>query len=239
MSEIINQIREAWKKGKFILIYDSDSREQEVDMIIPSEMINPKHIAEMRNNAGGLICTPISHDFAINMGLPYLTDVYESVSEEFPIINRLMRHSLPYGAKSSFSLTINHVDSFTGITDYDRALTIKTIGQYSNHFQEGNLTGLDKFEDIFRIPGHVHLLIASKGLLASRLGHTELSIALCEITGMSQSATMCEMMDSNTNKALSVENAKIYAKKMGYLFIDGASVVNIWEKHLSSIITGD
>lgn len=239
MSEIINQIREAWKKGKFILIYDSDSREQEVDMIIPSEIIEPKHIAEMRINAGGLICTAISHDFAKNIGLPFLTDVYKSVSEEFPTISRMMRHSLPYGAKSSFSLTINHVDSFTGITDYDRSLTIKTIGVHSNHFQDDNSTSLEKFEDIFRIPGHVHLLIASQGLLKSRLGHTELSIALCEITGLSKSATMCEMMDADTNQALSVEKAKIYAKKMGYPFIDGASIVNIWENYISSVITGD
>ena len=69
-----------------------------------------------------------------------------------------------------------------------------------------------EFGKTFRAPGHVHLLNASKELLAKRFGHTELSTALMVMTGMTPSATICEMMGDDGH-ALSKEKAKDYAKK--------------------------
>ena len=120
MQDILTKIKDGWGKGKFILIYDSDNREGEVDMVIPSINIQPSHIADMRMYAGGLICTALSHEIAEKIGLPYITEIYEKVSEDYPLINGMSKHSLPYGAKSSFSVSINHTDSFTGITDIDQ-----------------------------------------------------------------------------------------------------------------------
>ena len=73
----LDQIREAWENGKFILLFDSDSREGEVDMVIPSEMVDPQHISILRNDAGGLICTALSHEVTELLELPYISDVYE------------------------------------------------------------------------------------------------------------------------------------------------------------------
>ena len=63
------------KNGNFVLIHDDDGREDEVDMVVSSNNISPKHIATMRKDAGGLICTAISKDIATKLGLPFIYDV--------------------------------------------------------------------------------------------------------------------------------------------------------------------
>ena len=66
---------------------------------------------------------------------------------------------------------------------------------------------------MFRAPGHVHLLNASQELLVKRFGHTELSTALMVMTGLTPSATICEMMGDDGN-ALTKEKAKEYAESV-------------------------
>jgi 3,4-dihydroxy 2-butanone 4-phosphate synthase len=74
-------------------------------------------------------------------------------------------------------------------------------------------TGIEEFSNNFRAPGHVPILIASKGLLHGRAGHTELSVHLMNIAGLIPVVTICEMLDSTTNMALSIKKAKKYANK--------------------------
>ncbi|MHA2503955.1 MAG: 3,4-dihydroxy-2-butanone-4-phosphate synthase [Candidatus Kariarchaeaceae archaeon] len=220
----LDQIRQAWEDGKFILLFDSDSREGEVDMVIPSEVVKPHHISTLRNDAGGLICTALSHEISDLLGLPYITDIYEMGNSQ---LNKMLNHGLPYGARSSFSVAINHVKSFTGITDNDRALTIRELGHMAQKFVNDELTP-DVFASKFRIPGHVPLLRGREGLIANRQGHTELSLVLCALTGFAPSATMCEMMDSKSFNALSIEDARAYAEAHDYPYIDGKTVETLW-----------
>ena len=84
----------------------------------------------------------------------------------------------PYGDYPTFSLSVNHYQTYTGITDKDRALTIMEM---ANIFKVENKQ--KKFASSFKTPGHVPLLIASEGLLASRQGHTEMSVYLTQIAG--------------------------------------------------------
>ncbi|MDH5401034.1 MAG: 3,4-dihydroxy-2-butanone-4-phosphate synthase [Candidatus Heimdallarchaeota archaeon] len=231
MFEILNQIKEAWNNNKFILLYDSDKREGEVDMVLPSQLIQPYHIAELREHAGGLICTALADEICRNITLPFLSTIYEAMSSVYPIINLMSSHKLPYGAKSSFSVSVNHVKAFTGITDVDRALTISALGEISDKFATSKLTRVEitnEFGSTFRIPGHVPILRGAHGLMKKRKGHTELSLALCEITNHAPSATMCEMMDSKNNKALSIEDAKNLGEQFDFPYIDGKTIINLW-----------
>ena len=126
----------------------------------------------------------------------------------------------PYGDHPTFSIHINHKQTYTGITDMDRALTIKEM---ANLYESEN----PKLEFIssFKTPGHVPVLLASDGLLSSRKGHTEMSIYLAKLAHLFPITTICEMMDSETYSALSVQKAEKYAKENAIPFVDGKELL--------------
>ncbi len=232
MFDKLKAAKEAWEKGKFVLIHDFKGRENEIDLVIPSYKVTPKHIATMRRDGGGLICVTVTHEFAHEISLPYMRAVLAMTSHRYPAISMLTSHSLPYGAKSAFSLTINHVDSFTGITDIDRAMTIAELGRIHKKFENGELKGkelLREFGDKFRSPGHVHLLRASPGLLRNRKGHTELGTALAQLTKQPQSVSLVEMLDEKTGKALSLEDAIKYGMEQDYPLLTGEEILKLWK----------
>jgi len=82
-----------------------------------------------------------------------------------------------------------------------------------------------KFVSSFKTPGHVPLLIASEGLLASRQGHTEMSVYLTQIAGLTPVTAICEMMDAETYSALSVDKAEKFGKQNGIPLIDGTELL--------------
>ena len=122
----------------------------------------------------------------------------------------------PYGDHPTFSISVNHKRTYTGITDTDRALTIKEMASLCDSDNPKK-----QFTSSFKTPGHVPLLLASDGLLSSRKGHTEMSIYLTKLAKLQPVSAICEMMDAETYAALSVEKAKKYAKENAIPFIDG------------------
>ncbi len=218
---------EAIKKGEVVLVFDFDDREGETDMTIASEFVTPGHITRMRNDAGGLLCTTTPFDVAKRVGLPFMSDVFWDGSEKYPLLAGMAPTDIPYDrTKSSFGITINHRKTYTGITDRDRALTITS---YAETLFSGKPVEAVK-EDMaerFRAPGHVHLLNASKKLLADRKGHTELCTALMFMAGVKPSATICEMMADDGN-ALKKGEALEYAKEHGLVFVEGKDIVEAW-----------
>ena len=109
----------AFRAGEPVLIHDAADREGETDLVYPASAVTPDAVARMRNDAGGLICTAVSDGVADAFDLPFLQDVIDH-----PVA---ADHDLDYDERSSFSLTVNHRDTFTGITDEDRALTITEL----------------------------------------------------------------------------------------------------------------
>jgi 3,4-dihydroxy 2-butanone 4-phosphate synthase len=223
---------EALKAGKFVLIYDADGREEETDLVIASEFITPESIKILRKNGGGLICTTMDYPTREKLGLPYLSEVFHEMGEKYKVLHGLIPNDIPYDEISSFSVTINHRDTFTGITDCDRALTISEFAKLifeANKYENGYAQTL--FGERFRAPGHVHLLNSSKELLEARKGHTELATALVTMSGLIPSATICEMMGDDC-KALSKTDAKKYADKSGLIFLEGFEIIEAWAKWL-------
>jgi len=215
------------------MLYDDDNREAEIDFVLPSVLITSQHIARMREDAGGLICCALPYQLAEAIDLPYLADLYDSVGENYAVIAKMRDHQLPYGAKSAFSASVNHVDNFTGITDWERAKTVNTVGQLTQEYASGQSTDMiDKFGSSFRIPGHVPLLIAREGLLAERQGHTELGLTLCQFLDYPMSTTICEMMSSKTNKAVTMDEAEFYSKKMNFPLIEGRQLIELWNERI-------
>jgi 3,4-dihydroxy-2-butanone 4-phosphate synthase len=129
----------------------------------------------------------------------------------------------PHSATGQFF--INHKDTFTGISDYDRALTSKSFAEILE--ESSNLSELESREKVannFRIPGHVPICIADSKLLKSRQGHTELIVSLLKLADMNPVALGCEMIGQDGN-SLSSEEAKIWASNKGYLFLEGRQIM--------------
>jgi 3,4-dihydroxy 2-butanone 4-phosphate synthase len=217
IEEAIDMLR----RGKFVLVHDDKGREDEIDIVMAAEYITPKNIATMRNDAGGLLCLAISNEITTKLGLAYMHDIIQSLSSINPVFSKLTYGKSPYGDKPSFSIAINHRDTYTGITDIDRALTISKMAEICKKIDSG---GVEEFAKNFRTPGHVPILIASKGLLEERRGHTELCVYLAQMSKLVPAVVICEMLDSTTNKALSINKAKEYADIKGITLLEASQL---------------
>jgi 3,4-dihydroxy 2-butanone 4-phosphate synthase len=226
VAEALRDLRD----GKIVLVYDSDDRERETDMVVASEFVTPQVVMRLRKDAGGLICTAAHNDIKEKFDLPFLVDVFSCSSKDHPVMDLLSPIDIPYDTKSAFSITINHRATFTGITDTDRALTISEFAKLAKRTKgmSDELAQIE-FGKTFRAPGHVHLLNASKDILVTRFGHTELTTALLVMTGITPSATVCEMMGDDGH-ALSKEKAKEYAQRFDLCFLEGSQIIDSWTK---------
>ena len=230
---LINKIEKATKElknGKFILIFDDDKREGETDLVIASQYATPKSIKTMRRDGGGLIFLMTSKEIADKLKLPFLSDMFSCINDKYPVLKELVPNDIPYDTKSSFSLYINHRETFTGITDIDRSLTMKRFSDLIKkvkNLDDGFASKM--FGKEFRSPGHIPICVAANDLLDERKGHTELVISMMKMAGLTPSGSGCEMM-GNDGKALSKENAKKYAEDNNLIFIEGKEIVEAWKK---------
>ena len=145
----------------------------------------------------------------------------QSLSNVNPIFAKLSTGKSPYGDNPSFSISVNHRDTYTGITDVDRALTISKMAEVFKKIDSG---GAEEFARNFRAPGHVPILIASKGLLQERKGHTELCVYLTQLAELTPVVAICEMLDSTTYRALSSRKAKIYSDKAAIPLLEASQL---------------
>ncbi|MFB6142975.1 MAG: 3,4-dihydroxy-2-butanone-4-phosphate synthase [Halorientalis sp.] len=201
----------AFRAGEPVLVHDAADREGETDLVYPAGDVTPDAVARLRNDAGGLVCVALSNEVAEALDLPFLQEAIDH-----PLA---ADHDLSYDERSSFSLTVNHRDTFTGITDEDRALTITELARAA--------TDPDPvaFAESFRAPGHVHLLRAAPGLLADRLGHTELAVALAAAADRPPAAVVCEMLDDETGAALAPAAARAYGERTDVPYVEGSEIV--------------
>ncbi len=216
-------------KGSMVLLYDSDHREGETDIVMPAYAMTPKHVALMRRDAGGLICVAIHPIAAQRLELPFISDLLKHAGG-FGLAGAVEKPGdISYDLSSSFSLWVNHRKTFTGITDIDRALTINEISKVVQSSLNGEKVDFGKE---FRSPGHVPLLRAASDLLNERKGQTELSIALAEMASITPAMVLCEMLDERTGKALSKKDAKLYAKNKDLVFLEGSEIVEAYKDFL-------
>jgi len=213
--EFIENIEKALKElrsGKFVLVYDDDKREGETDIVMASEFVQPESIKTMRKDGGGLIFLMISKEIADKLNLPFLADLYSHIADRYPVLKELVPNDIPYDSKSSFSLYVNHRDTFTGITDIDRSLTMNKFAELTkkiDNLDDGHATKMLGKE--FRSPGHVPICVAAKNLLNERLGHTELIVSLLKMANLAPVGSGCE-------------------EEHGFVFLNGKDIVKAWKK---------
>ena len=222
----------AFRRGKPVLIYDFDDREGETDIAIPALSVEPEDVAMMRTDGGGLICVSIPYEVAEKLGLPFMHDVLSFSARKYPQLERIAYFDITYDSRSSFSLWVNHRGTYTGITDVDRSLTIRKIGEAVEAVLDDREFDFGKE---FRSPGHVAILKASKKLVYERVGQTELSIAIAEMAGIVPAVAICEMLDEKSGRALSKEDAMKYAEEYGIPFVEGREVVEYYKKRVEEL----
>ena len=211
-----------------ILIYDAPDREGETDLIILSERASPELLRLLRRDAGGLVCSAFDAELRRRLGLPYASELLGAAAERFPLGAALAAHRPRYDRRSAFGITINHRSNYTGVTDNDRAVTVRTLGELvraAPGWTDAELRA--RFAEEFAAPGHVPLLYAAPALLDERKGHTELAISLARMTGLPGALTVCEML-GDSGGARDPEAAAQYAAAHGWVFLDGATILEAW-----------
>jgi 3,4-dihydroxy 2-butanone 4-phosphate synthase len=212
----VDRAIDAFQRGDPVLIYDAVDREGEVDLVYPAGSVTPEEVARLRNDAGGLVCVALGSDVADTFDLPFLSDVLDHPATQ--------ADHLGYDERSSFSLTVNHRDTYTGITDDDRSRTITELADAAAAIDRDAYDATD-FANEFRAPGHVHLLRAAPGLLADRRGHTEFGVALAERADLPAAAVVCEMLDDRTGGAMSPADARAYAERHDLPYVEGSDLL--------------
>lgn len=158
------------KDGKLVIIVDDEGRENEGDLVIPAEMATGENINFMIKYAKGLVCAPVEEEIAVRLGLN-------------PMVERNTDNH-----ETAFTVSIDHKDTTTGISAFERAYTINEL-----------VTAKER--DDFRRPGHVFPLVAKNGGVLERRGHTEASVDLAKLAGFKGAAAICEIINDDGTMA--------------------------------------
>ncbi|ELZ51464.1 3,4-dihydroxy-2-butanone 4-phosphate synthase [Halorubrum coriense DSM 10284] len=213
----VERALDAFRAGDPVCVHDFADREGETDIVYPAGAVDEAAVAHMRNDAGGLICVAVSDAVGDAFDLPFLADALDH-----PAVD----DDPDYDDRSSFSLPVNHRETFTGITDADRAKTIVEVANAAGRVgDDPSGYGPDDFAGEFRAPGHVHVLRGDRDGLGGRTGHTELGLAMAEAVGAAPAAVVCEMLDDETGDALAPADAAAYAARRDIPYVEGAALV--------------
>lgn len=205
MFNTIEEAIEDLKKGKVIIVCDDENRENEGDFVGLAEFATPEMINFMAMEGRGLICTPITNELSRKLNL-------------HPMVEKNTDHR-----ETAFTVSIDHIDTTTGISAYERSLTIRKL------LEE------DSEADDFRRPGHVFPLVAKEGGVLRRAGHTEAAVDLAKLAGAKPAGVICEIMNKNGTMAR-VDDLQIIAKKFDLKMITIKDLIDYQLKNGSSLV---
>ncbi|MDC0502021.1 3,4-dihydroxy-2-butanone-4-phosphate synthase [Euryarchaeota archaeon] len=236
MADTVDDAILAFSKGKPVMVFDSDFREKETDLLWPATAATPEVMRRLRIDCGGLLFLAIGDEIGQMFDLPWLQDLHthKGLVADNPVLSHLITNDLQYDTRSAFTLSINHRDTYTGITDRDRSLTTKRFGELSGELMDKSVTGEDAYKALgleFRTPGHIPVCRESPGGLSARQGHTELAVAIARLAGQVPATIGAEMLQPDGDGALSVEDARIYAARYDIPMITGDDLINALNMH--------
>ncbi|MDE1820814.1 MAG: 3,4-dihydroxy-2-butanone-4-phosphate synthase [Euryarchaeota archaeon] len=216
--------------GEPVLVFDAPSREGETDLVQLAERVTPEAVERLRREAGGFICVTFPDELRRRLGLPFLSDLYRAQPDGQSVLPHLVPETFKYDRRSPFGILVNHRETYTGIPDADRALTIRALGQFVRDGPSLSDSELrERFLREFQAPGHVALLHPAAQLLRERRGHTELSGTLAELAGVPAALVLCEMLGRD-GRALPPKAAEAVAKRHGWAFVEGEEIVEAWSR---------
>ncbi|WP_286030304.1 bifunctional 3,4-dihydroxy-2-butanone-4-phosphate synthase/GTP cyclohydrolase II [Anaerotignum lactatifermentans] len=160
----IEEALEELRQGRMILVTDDPDRENEGDLICAAEFATTENVNFMATHGKGLICMPMSEELGKKLMLPQM------------VSDNTDNHC------TAFTVSIDHVDTTTGISAEERGYTARKCVEDDAKPQD------------FRRPGHMFPLIARRGGVLTREGHTEATVDLLRLAGLKQCGLCCEIM---------------------------------------------
>jgi 3,4-dihydroxy 2-butanone 4-phosphate synthase/GTP cyclohydrolase II len=191
---LIQEALEDIKNGKMVIVVDDESRENEGDLVLAADRITPEAVNFIIKYARGLLCCSITEERATQLALPMM---------------------VPRNTESmstAFAVSVDHKTVTTGISAFERAATIKALTAEST-----------KPEDLLR-PGHVFPLIAKKDGVLVRAGHTEASVDLARLAGLSPAGVICEIINEDGTMARRPDLEK-FAQSHGLKIVSVADLI--------------
>ena len=160
----IDEALEALRQGQCILVIDDPDRENEGDLICAAQFATTENVNLMASLAKGLICMPMSRELCERLNLPQM------------VTHNSDNH------QTAFTVSVDHISTTTGISAVERGITARAIADPSSK-------PID-----FRRPGHMFPLQAREGGVLVRAGHTEATVDLCRLAGLTEAGLCCEIM---------------------------------------------
>lgn len=218
---------EAFRNGNPVCLFDAENREGETDLLFPGQCANAATMRQLRFDCGGLLFLAIGHEVGERFALPFLQDLHmdSRLLSDYPVLRELQTNDLQYDTRSAFTLSLNHRDTFTGITDRDRALTTRRFAELYSELSDSD-DALAMLGKEFRTPGHIPVCRETEGGLSRRQGHTELAVGLARLSGMTPVVIGAEMLQPDGDLALPVEDARIWANERGIPFLTGEELIS-------------
>jgi 3,4-dihydroxy 2-butanone 4-phosphate synthase/GTP cyclohydrolase II len=167
----ITEAIEDLRRGKMLIVVDDEDRENEGDLLMAASMATTESINFMARYACGLICSPITAQRAGELEIPLMVN----------------RNTDTHG--TAFTVSVDAVETATGISAVERALTIKKLVDPATR------------PDDLRRPGHIFPLIAKEGGVLRRAGHTEAAVDLAALAGLYPAGVICEIMNEDGTMA--------------------------------------
>lgn len=180
----VQEAIKAIKNGEMIIIMDDENRENEGDIVYAGEFSNPDKVNFLVTEARGVLCVTLTNEIATNLDFPLMVDKNSSNHE------------------TAFTVSVDAKNAKTGVSAFERDMTIKLICNENS-----------KPSDFAR-PGHIFPLIAKKGGVLARTGHTEASVDICKLAGLKPIAVICELLKNDGTMANNNDDFVIhFAKK--------------------------
>ena len=183
------------KAGKIVIVVDDADRENEGDLVMAAELCKPKDVNFITREGRGILCLPINDEKAKELKLDLMVQ------------NNTALHGTPF----SISIDYRH-GTTTGISAHDRAITINRTADVKVN------------PDDFARPGHVFPLIAKKGGVLKRAGHTEAVVDIVKLAGLNPVGVLCEILAEDGTMAR-VPKLMEFAKKYNLKIITIADLI--------------
>ena len=197
----ISEALEAFRSGRFLIVVDDESRENEGDLVIAAEHITEEKMAFVIRYTGGVVCLSLSNAIADQLELPMMVKKNTS---------RL---------KTQFTVSIEAREGITtGISAHDRAVTVQVA-----------ISPVARPEDLCR-PGHIFPLRAADGGTIIRAGHTEASIDFCRLAGLREGAVFSELMNDD-GTMMRCDELNTFAGEHGIPIVSIADLIAYRQRH--------